>query len=133
MGDVLWRVCWFVAVAATVAYASYLFFGSIIKAEADQALSTITARDVIARGEHSLSGMVMVPSDCHGLSLRVRHASGNDYILDFSTWEEPYRDCPQEPTPRAFHATTFASSIGTSFSAYLDGAPVPLVVIPYYP
>ena len=132
MSHVLWRILWIAVSIACVTYASYLFFGNVVQDQTHRSHNEVIAQDVVSPGEHHISGMIMVPSDCHGLSLRVLQTTPSSYQLTFQTWLEPYRDCPQVPSPRAFHAITFAPSVGADFSATLDGTPFPLQLLEQY-
>ena len=132
MSEVLWRILWIAAMMIAAAYASFIFFGSILIADADKALQKVIADDIVLPGEHHISGMIMVPSDCHGLSVKVQQTTPSSYQLAFETWREPYRDCLQIPTARSFHTITFAPSVGASFSATLDGQPFPIQLLEQY-
>ena len=132
MTEVLWRIVWIAIIVSAAGYAAYLFFGSALKTDSDTSLQNVIAKDIVSPGVHHISGMIMVPSDCHGLSVRVQQTTLSSYQLAFETWREPYRDCPQESTPRGFSAVTFAPSVGATFSATLDGEPFSLQLLERY-
>ena len=94
----------------------------------------ILARDTIGAGSHTLSGIVMVPSSCDEIIVNTRKTSDTSYALIVSTWREPYiPTCISREISREFRAIIFAPSIGVSFTASLDGVPVPIAVIPEIP
>ena len=126
----LWRMMWFFFVAAVISYAAYLVAGSIVTAQESGAYEPILIRDELAPGRHYLSGMVMVASPCDQLALRTETLSSSTYMLLFKTWHEPSVPCSEHQTPRTFHATLFAPAAGVEFGATLDGAGLPIVVIP---
>ncbi|PIR82218.1 hypothetical protein COU20_03615 [Candidatus Kaiserbacteria bacterium CG10_big_fil_rev_8_21_14_0_10_59_10] len=132
MSEVFLRVMWLALIAGALAYAAYLFLGSTILAQAEDSLAHVIVRDTIEDGVHRLSGMVMVPSDCHGISVRVHQSDASEYALSISTWIDPTRVCEPEPTARAFRVVTFAPPVGTAFTATLDGSPIPLTVLTHH-
>ena len=93
----------------------------------------VIVRDELGQGVHHLSGMVMVPSSCDQLSVRVEPRSDITFVLVFRTWREPSTDCILDETPRYFRAILFAPSTGVGFSATLDGLGFPIVVLPALP
>ena len=133
MGAIFSRMLWFFVVASLVAYASYLVAGSIVSAQASGEGIPVIVRDELGRGVHHLSGMVMVPSPCDQLSVRVEPSSDATFVLLFRTWHEPSVDCAADETPRYFRAILFAPSTGVGFTATLDGIGFPIVVLPALP
>ena len=130
MYEMFSRVVWFFVVASAVAYATYLVAGSIVNAQASDAYRPVVIRDELGPGVHHLSGMVMVPTLCHELTLRTEEVSATAYALLFRTWREPSMDCASEEVPRYFRAVLFAPAAGVEFIATLDGAGLPIVVMP---
>lgn len=132
MSEVLWRMLWIATLTVATAYGSYIFLGNLLKTDNSRELREVIASDIVSPGEHRISGMIMVPSQCHGLSVHVQQTTPSSYLLAFETWEEPYRDCPREEAVREFHAVTFAPSIGATFNATLDGKPFSLQLLEQY-
>lgn len=130
MLDLVRRLVWFFVVASAIAYAVFLMAGNAIHTQALGQSRIVLIRDFLKAGEHHLSGMVMVPSDCKQLSVRTEEAGHNVYHLRFTTWEEPNIECVNEDTPRAFRAVVFAPAVGVEFIGTLDGEPLRLVVTP---
>ncbi len=133
MGDIMRRLAWIFIVSCAIAYAVFLAAGSALHAEAEGATKDVFTRDVVSVGVHRLSGMVMVPKTCFDLYVHVTEVSDILYRLEFSTWEQPYIDCDEDPTPRTFNTIVFAPSIGVHFIATLEGEPLNMYVIPHYP
>ena len=122
------RIVWYAVLAACFAFAIHIFFGSVFAASADNAIQSILARDDYRDGAHHLTGTVFVPSDCHELSVRTTDVTAKVTALVFETWEQPYRQCKDELTPKAFAVVTYAPK-NVQFKALLDGSLVPLTVI----
>lgn len=124
------RLVWFFVVASALSYAVFLVAGATIHKEALATTRTVLVRDFLKVGEHHLSGMVMVPSTCRQLSVKVQEIDETLYHLKFTTWEEPYvKECVHEDTPRAFRAIVFAPSVGIHFIATLDESPLQLSLV----
>lgn len=113
------RVLWFAVVACALSFAAQSFFGNVLASETDAALRSVTIKDVYTDESHELSGMVMVPSACHDLTVRTKDMDGDTVALIFESWEQPYRNCAQELTPRAFRIVVFAPE-QVKFRAILD-------------
>jgi hypothetical protein len=128
MLDLTRRLMWFFVVASAIAYSVFLLAGNAIHTQALGDTRVVLVRDYLKVGEHHLSGMVMVPSTCLQLSVSTREVEPSVYLLAFKTWEQPYVDCVDEDTPRAFRAVVFAPSVGIRFLGTLDGAPLELAV-----
>jgi len=133
MGDVIRRMAWFIVVAIIVSYATYLAIGSTINAQAASIAGPVAIRDVLGPGAHHLSGMVMVPSSCYQLSEQTQTLSSAAFDLTFTTWQDPAIGCSGDQVPRQFHETLFAPATGVDFYATLDGANLPIEVIPVVP
>ncbi len=130
MLDLTRRLVWFFVVASALTYSVFLVAGNAIHTEALGKSRVVLVRDFLRAGEHHLSGMVMVPSTCLQLSVSTRDVGDSTYLLEFTTWEQPYIDCVPEDTPRAFRAVVFAPSVGVRFIGTLDGGPLELAVTP---
>ena len=130
MGAIFSRMLWFFVVASLLAYATYLLAGKIVHAEASGENLPVIVRDELGKGVHHLSGMLMVPTPCDQLSVRIEPASSLQYVLVFRTWREPSVDCTEDEVPRYFRAILFAPSTGIGFNATLDGIGFPIVVLP---
>lgn len=115
------RLAWFGVVAIVVAFAAQTFFGSLLVAAADDDVRAIRVRDQFKNDMHELSGMVMVPSACHDLTVRTKDIDPQTTALVFETWEQPYRECPQELTPKAFRVVVYAPE-NIIFKAIMDNS-----------
>lgn len=109
-------------IISSCAYGANSFFGEVVNASVAQEIQTIRVVDSYENGKHSLSGMVVVPSECVDLTVRVRDIDAKTVALVFETWEQPYRTCTEASTPRAFTASIFAPE-STLFRAFLDAKP----------
>ena len=132
MMEVVRRLVWFTLVACVAAYSVYFFVGSAIEAQAADS-GPVAIRDVLSSNTHNLFGMVPVPSTCRELSVRTEARSETAFAIIFTTWQDPSVVCTVDTVPRAFHAVLFAPAVGVSFVATLDGAPLPIAVIPVAP
>lgn len=133
MSELVSRMLWFTVVSVAVAYASYLVAGSIVNAQSSDAYRPVIIRDELGAGVHHLSGMVMVPSPCHELSVRTESPTPYVHTLVFSTWREPSVECKNNEMPRYFQAVLFAPAAGVTFTATLDDAGLPIEVIAVLP
>jgi len=131
MADLIRRLVWFFVVAALVAYAIFLAAGTVISREALDATHIANVRDSLAPGEHSLAGIVMVPSTCSELSTRTQQLTPTSFELIFTTWQEPSVPCEMIDTPRPFRAVVFAPAAGIQFTATMDGEPLDIAVYQY--
>ena len=126
------RLVIFAVCASLTAFVAQIFFGGAIFAAAQQETFQIVLRDHYSKAKetHELSGMVMVPSDCADVSVRVKDYDASTTFLIFETWEQPYRiNCEKAPTPRAVHASVFAPK-DVEFRALLDNEIVPKSLVP---
>ena len=131
MPKLFWALTWFIVAAVLLSYSGYLFVGSIVQTQASKETAPVMIRDEVRPGVHMLSGMVTVPTPCDELSMHTEAFSSTTYILLFKTWREPaIRYCPPDGMPRPFHAVVFAPAAGVDFIATLDGAGLPVVVVP---
>lgn len=122
------RVGWVAIAAAAVAFSAYTFFGSVITSSAEEALQTVVIRDSFEAGTHELFGFMNLPSDCYDLSVNTQEVSDHLFTLVFETWKQPYRDCEQVLTPRAFTVVVFGPE-QAAFTGTLDGAPLALEIV----
>ena len=127
MDDFWWQTLWMATATVVIAYPSMLFIGSLgPRAPFEHA---IIAFDQIAGETHTITGTIVVPSECHGLEAKVLETSASTtHHIAFSTWQEPYRDCPRASALKRFRIITFAPA-KTAFTASLDGDPVDIQVI----
>lgn len=123
------RLTFFIVFAALVAGAAHLFFGSIISAAAQEEASTIVLKDAFKNGTHELSGIVMVPSNCHDLTVRTKDVTHTVSAVIFETWEQPFiADCDRTPSPRAVQAILFGPK-DLDIRAIYDGEWVPIQLL----
>lgn len=130
MGSIISRLIWFSILATVIAYASYLAVGSIVNAQAGGASDPVVIRDELRANQHSLSGMVVVPTPCDELSVQTQALSQTNFAIVFTTWHEPSVNCGNAPTPRAFETILFAPAAGITFTATLDNKDLQVAVIP---
>ena len=130
--EIVWRLLWIAAIGIALSYASYLFFGSILRVEAEGEETRIVGIDVVKPGEHHLSGVVLVPSSCYELSVDAHQMSPTSYELAFKTWQEPSRNCSPQAATKLFQTVVFAPSVGVGFHATLDGEPRSLELVSHY-
>jgi hypothetical protein len=127
MDDFWWQTLWMATAIVVIAYPSMLFIGSLNPEHPYE--RAIIALDEIEGTTHTLTGTLVVPSECHGLEAKVAETSfASSYHILFTTWQEPYRDCARVPALKRFRVVTFAPD-GAHFSASLDGNPLQLHVV----
>lgn len=120
---------WLVLIVAVGLGATFLVANAIIRAQF-KPIIPILARDNVGIGSHTLSGNVPVQSTCDEVIVDTAKTSDTSYTILFSTWREPYiPSCISQEVQREFHAIIFAPSLGVSFTATLNGAPIPIAVI----
>lgn len=124
------RLIWITAIISVVTYAAYLFFGSIVSAEAEQSLREVDAFELIDRDAHlhRLSGMIMVPTACHSIAVQEEQQGVGAYDFVFTTSGESH-GCTYDPQPRSFHVVFSAPLIGNTYTASLDGEPLDVRVV----
>lgn len=127
VSEVLWRLAWLSVLCCVVGYVSYLYFGSF-RATPRNGPSVLITDEIKPAGEHHLSGIIPVPTPCHGLSVRTQEINLDHYRLDFTTWQEPARTCEPHEQTRNFSTVVFAPAVGVTFSATLDGEDIDLHV-----
>ncbi len=130
MSEMVSRVLWFAVVAVALSSTVYLVVGSALNARDSGVYESVVIRDELGPGVHRLSGMVVVPTPCHQLSVRTEALSISTYMLLFRTWREPSVYCAATEVPRYFRAVLFAPSTGVEFGATLDDKGLPIVVVP---
>ncbi len=77
-----------------------------------------------------MNGILVLPVACDELSVGVQDISATEYVLTFTTWQDPSVACPVTPTPRAFETVAFAPQNGVAFIATLDGKSLPILIVP---
>ena len=127
MIDLTVRLFWLAVLSVSLAYVFFLLFGSLFTVERP---STVLIEDMLARGQHTVSGMVMLPTPCAELSVKTNKLSPTIYTLELRTWQDPAVRCPKSETPREFNTVAFAPSFGVQFLVMLDGRSVPYHITP---
>jgi hypothetical protein len=127
MDGILVRIAWFAIIAAASAYITYLIFGGIFEVKEKQIISL---RDEIRGGQHTLTGIVMVPTPCNQLSSDVVELTKTVFALNLRTWHDPAVQCPEKITPRNFKVVAFAPAFGVQFVVFLDGELMQFDLIP---
>lgn len=130
MIETIRHLAWFMIVVCTVTFVVLIFAGRLVFARAAGESDPTLIRDELGPGSHHLSGMVEVPSSCDELQERVEVLSRTTYEIIFTTWQEPSVPCSETEVPRAFRDALFAPATGVEFTATLDGAPLPILVLP---
>jgi hypothetical protein len=126
-------IVWFVLILLIGFAATLIVANEIVRANL-KPIRPILIRDKISVGSHILSGVVPVSSTCDEVIVYTEKISDSLYAIIFTTWREPYiSSCIEQETTREFRAVIFAASIGVSFTATLNGAPVSIAVIPEIP
>ena len=133
MTDVMRRVLIFTLTAVALSYLVFVLAGASIYARADDKTNTVWVRDEISPNTHHLAGLVTVPSSCTELNEKTEQLSPVLFKLEFSTWEHPNTECLHEPVQKEFYEIIFAPAVGVHFIATLDGATLPIIVVPYVP
>lgn len=130
MDEALRRAGWICIVAVAGAYMTYLVAGSFVTQKDSRIEEPVIVRDTISKGEHHISGMVMVQSSCEELTLVVEKIGESLYQLTFATWTEPTVECDNKISPRVFETIIFAPSVGVRFTATLNGKPLAVALYP---
>ncbi len=127
--EFFWRASWIFMSIILVSYASFLYFASVHAEYFGEPPPTVI-RDSIKRteGEHHLSGKILVPTSCNGLTVIPRQLDTMHYQLDFTTWQEPSRTCEPHGASRVFSAVIFSHDDDIQVSAILDGKTLPIQV-----
>lgn len=133
MFETIRHLAWFTILACAIAFVVLVFVGKLVFAQAAGEHDPILVRDELGPSSHHLSGMVAVPSSCDELQERVEALSSTTYTIVLTTWREPSVPCQGSKIPRAFRDALFAPATGVAFTAVLDGAPIPILVLPVRP
>jgi len=133
LANFLRSLVWFILILVVGTSVTFMVAGAIIRTQLKPD-KPVLVRDEVGAGSHTLSGTVPVQSTCDEVTVNTQKTSPTSYALLFTTWHEPYiPSCANQEVMREFHAIIFASSLGVSFTAMLDGSPIPLAVIPEIP
>jgi len=132
MPETVLRMLWLGLSLCAFSYVLFLALGSIVEAQAYGASAPVVVRDELSSSEHLLSGMVTVAS-CDELSVQTTMVSSTTYALIFQTWQDPSVSCTPDQMPRAFRTTLYAPMAGIQFIATLNGADLPIAVLPVIP
>ena len=124
---------WLVLILFIGLDATFLVANEMVRANL-KPVRPVLVRDTIGVGSHTLSGTIPVSSTCDEVTVKTEQVSTTTYALMFTTWREPHVPlCIEREVTRQFRAIIFASSLGVSFTATLDGEPIPIAVIPDIP
>jgi len=129
MSEVFRNTLLFLCFSGIAAYGAFLLLDGVVNAQTNDDARTIVVRDVVDRNTHNLSGMVVVPSQCHELITYTKQIDPSNYLLAFETWEDPNRTCAQNLVSRAFHLTLFAPSTGIAFQGIFNERSIQLQVV----
>jgi hypothetical protein len=128
-GNVL-HLLWFTIVSCAIASIVLIGVGKMVYANAAGENDPTVVRDELGLGSHHLYGMVMVSQTCDELQDHIQLVSSTTYEVVFDTWQEPSVPCLNQRTPRVFHESIFAPPTGVEFVATLDGAVLPIAIVP---
>jgi hypothetical protein len=120
----------FAFVALAFSYGVLFIGGRILEASASVPATPLVIRDLYTPGSHIFSGALRVPLSCDHLSVHVKENSTSTYALIFTTWQDPSVVCLPTEELRTFKAVAFTSSSTINFDALLDGASIPIVIVP---
>lgn len=128
--DLLWSFMTLTIFAIVLSYASYIFFGSVVRAEIEEPLDRVEVYDFIdvPQKTHRLSGIIMMPSKCHELRVKTKELEPGKYHVYFSSFGD-FHGCATEATPIAFREYVRAPVVGTEFTASLDWRPLDFVIV----
>jgi hypothetical protein len=131
MDEALRRAGWIVVMVIAGSYVTFL--GGDYVFNKDVATSSpILIDDVIRKDQHHLYGKIIVSKSCLEVTLDAKKITERNFILAFSTWEEPGVKCKNEYTERVFNTTIFAHPEDVEFAATLDTEPLPIIVRKYF-
>ena len=128
--NILRSLVWFMIVLTVGLGITFVVADTVAHTQVLNAPTPVLVQDSIGIGSHTLSGVISVPSSCDQMTVHTQQISPSSYLILFDTWREPYIQCAEQGSVREFHVIIFASSLGVSFSATLDGSPIPIAVVP---
>jgi hypothetical protein len=131
MLDTVRRLVWFAIAGSLFTFAVLLVLGNVVQRQASMPATATLLRDEFSPGVHHLSGMVTVPDECSELSVRSETLTASTYKLLFETWQEPTVNCVSGETPRWIQTVVFTQDMPVRFVATIDGAALPIEIIPY--
>lgn len=118
------------AITFLAGYASQLYFGSIVEAETERNRTRVEVYDLLDAQQktHRLSGIIMLPSACHSVSIKSKELAPGKYHVYFSTFGEVH-GCTAEPHPHSFSTTIRAPLVGVEFTGSLDWHDMDFVIV----
>ncbi|MFZ2555781.1 MAG: hypothetical protein WAZ27_05260 [Minisyncoccia bacterium] len=121
MGEVITRFLSICIITILAGYASQLYFGSIVEAETERNRTRVEVHDFldVKAKTHRLSGIIMLPTKCHSLSIKTKELAPGKYHVYFSTFGDVH-GCAQEPHAVPFRTIVNAPLVGVEFTASLD-------------
>lgn len=128
--DLLWSFMTLTAFTIVLSYGAYIFFGSIVRAEIEEPLTRVEVYDFIdtSTKTHRLSGIIMVPTRCHNLSVKTKELEPGTFHVYFSSFGD-FHGCADDPQPLSFREYVKAPLVGTEFTASLDWRPMEFVIV----
>lgn len=128
--DLLWSFMTLTAFTIALSWASYVFFGGVVRAEIEEPLTRVEVYDFVdtATKTHRLSGIIMVPTRCHSLSVKTKELEPGKYHVYFSTFGD-FHGCAEDPQPLSFREYVKAPVVGTEFTASLDWRPLDFIIV----
>lgn len=131
--NLLRSLVWLILILFVGLGATFLVANEMVRANL-KPIRPVLVRDTIGVGSHTLTGTIPVSSTCDEVTVKTEQVSSTTYALMFTTWREPHVPlCIEQEVTRQFRTIVFASSLGISFTATLDGEPIPIAVIPDVP
>lgn len=113
--------------ASLFALAIHLFFGSVLAAQ-PPLVEELVIRNFYDGEKHTIRGRVLVPSECHDLDVWTSDLDGDTIAIVLDTWEQPYRDCAEEPVPKSFEIIAFAPA-SIDFRGVFNGRLIPVQLV----
>lgn len=128
--DLLWSFITLTVFTVVLSYAAYLFFGSIVNAQIEEPLTRVEVYDFIdtSTKTHRLSGIIMVPTKCHSVSVKTKELEPGKYHVYFSSFGDVH-GCADDPQPLSFREYVKAPIVGSVFTASLDWRPLEFVIV----
>lgn len=111
-------------------YASQLYFGSIVAAETERNRSRVEVFDLldVKKKTHRLSGIIMLPTACHRVTITSKQLAPGKYHVYFSTFGDTH-GCAAEPHPYSFRTIIDAPLVGVEFTGSLDWHDMDFVIV----